>query len=113
MSGSSLMFDTDGVARKYQRAPKRLSKSNACDGYLLRDAVNRALWKSFPECSSEEEVSEAARAYFRNERTGEPISARTIRYWLQGDTLPGAVHLSTLVMMQPRLFMSFWFGSES
>ena len=69
--------------------------------------VVKALWKSFPEAHSEESIAEAAAPYFRNRR-GDPISPRTIKYWLRGETLPSAVHLSTLVMMQPKMFMAFW-----
>ena len=61
---------------------------------------------------SEDALADAAAPYFRNKR-GEPISPRTVKYWLRGDTLPSALHLSTLVMMQPKLFLGFWLGSQS
>lgn len=79
---------------------------------VLAEIVEKALWKSFPEEHSEEGIAVAAAPYFRNKH-GEPISPRTIRYWLRRQTLPSALHLSTLVMMQPKLFLSYWLGAGS
>lgn len=79
------------------------------DNGALSAVVIKALWASFPEEHSEDAVAEAATPYFRN-KEGDPISKRTIKYWLRGDTLPSALHLSTLVMMQPKMFIGFWFG---
>ncbi len=91
---------------------KSLSENDraAIERRALADVVIRALWESFPEAASEDELAELARPYFRNARTGEPISERTIKYWLRGETLPSALHLSALVMMQPRLFLGHWLG---
>lgn len=75
---------------------------------VLADIVARALWMSFPEEHCEDGIANAAAPYFRN-KFGEPISPRTIKYWLRGETLPSAMHLSALVMMQPKLFMAHWF----
>jgi len=75
----------------------------------LSDLVVSALWASFPECANEPEIADAARHYFRD-KMGNPVSSRTIRYWLRGETQPSAIHLQTLFMMQPRLFMSAWLG---
>lgn len=94
---------------------KKLSEnSRGCEteADALAYLVSRALWLSFPEEHSEDALADAAAPYFRNKR-GEPISPRTVKYWLRGDTLPSALHLSTLVMMQPKLFLGFWLGSQS
>ena len=87
---------------------KKLSESLS-EQDVLNKLVIDALWKSFPEEYSEEGIAEAARPYFRN-KNGEPISARTIRYWLSGATLPSALHLAALVRMQPKLFLTHWLG---
>lgn len=88
------------------------ARSHLTEHEVLADLVIRALWKSFPECSSEEEITEAARPYFRN-KYGDPISGRTIKYWLRGETLPSALHIAALVGMQPTLFLGHWLGRET
>lgn len=94
---------------------KNISDNPAFDEFRATDAdalstlVQKALWLSFPEEHSEEGVAEAAAPYFRTKK-GDAISPRTVRYWLRGETLPSALHLSTLVVMQPKLFLGFWLG---
>ncbi|WP_428924979.1 hypothetical protein [Marinibacterium sp. SX1] len=75
----------------------------------LKDLVIKALWAEFSGHDSEQGLAEEARLYFRDKK-GEPISARTIRYWLRGDTLPSALHLSALITMQPGLFLGHLLG---
>ncbi len=75
----------------------------------LSEVIIRALWKSYPNLTSEDAIAEEAAKDFRND-DGSPVSKRTIKYWLRGQTLPSVLHFSTLVMMQPRMFMVFWFG---
>lgn len=87
------------------------SGAHLTEADVLSDMVVKALWASFPEEHSEDGLSAAATPYFRN-RKGEPISQRTIKYWLRKETLPSALHLSTLVMMQPKIFLGFWLGVQ-
>ncbi len=95
------------------KSVKSLSKNTRIAHFMHHDAMSelvaKALWASFPDCASELEIAEQAAPYFRN-KNGEPISERTIRYWLRGETLPSALHLSALMMMQPTLFLSNLFG---
>lgn len=76
---------------------------------VLADLVVTALWKEFGEGAgnSEKSLADAASHYFRD-RNGKPISSRTIQYWLRGQTLPSALHLSALVIMQPGVFLGHW-----
>jgi hypothetical protein len=92
----------------YENARGDLTRDEA-----LADLVIRALWKSFPGEASEEAIANAATLYFRNPKTGEPISAKTIKYWLRGDTLPQAIHFVTLAQMQPRMFLGQIFGRSA
>ena len=41
---------------------------------------------------------------------GDPINPRTIMYWLEGVTLPNAVHLVTLIQMCPLSFLKAFIG---
>jgi len=86
-------------------------RNGITENEMLSKLVIKALWQAFPQASSEEAIAEAASPYFRN-KNGEHISPRTIRYWLRGETLPSAVHLSALVMMQPKVFLSAWLGLQ-
>ncbi len=99
---------------KFQRQSGKSPAENRAGAHMteadaLSDLVVRALWASFPGEHSNDGLSAAAAPYFRN-RFGEPISPRTVKYWLEGQSLPSALHLSTLVMMQPKLFLSHWLG---
>jgi len=85
------------------------SRLHLTEQEVLADIVVRALWLSFPAEASEDAIAEAASPYFRA-RDGSPINKRTVKYWLRGETLPSALHLSTLVMMQPHLFIGHWLG---
>lgn len=96
-----------GVQSMKSLAPGR--GAHMTEHEALRSLVIEALWKSFPECANEPEIAECATEYFRDKH-GNPISARTIRYWLRGDTLPHAIHMRTLFMMQPAMFMAAWLG---
>lgn len=71
--------------------------------------VIAALWRAFPEATSEAELSEMASPYFRNlagPKVGQPIDPRTIRYWLKGDTLPRTQHFAVLAGMVGADFFS-------
>lgn len=82
---------------------------------VLAEIVIQALERSFPEFKDldgkekKHELAKEASKYFYD-NFGVPVTHRTIRYWLEGSSLPNAVHLSTLVMMQPKLFLGHWFG---
>lgn len=108
-------FSFVGGSSSYLQSRKSFEKSLAGKGArftehdVMADLVKRALKKSFPDETSEDAIAEAARDFFRNKR-GEPVSARTIRYWLDGETLPSAIHLATLIQMQPKVFLSVWLG---
>jgi hypothetical protein len=96
------------------RSRKRLSRNagaHLTEHDVISDIVVNALWKSFPECHSENEIAEAAAPYFRD-RYGNPISTRTVRNWLRGEVLPSALHLMTLAGMQPKLFLTLILGSS-
>lgn len=91
---------------------KSLSKSKGAhltDSDVLADVVVHALWASFPKEATEDGIANAACRHFLNRR-GKPISPRTVTYWLRRETLPSAVHLSRLVLMQPKMFLTFWRG---
>ncbi|WP_158966223.1 hypothetical protein [Chachezhania sediminis] len=75
----------------------------------LKKLVVKALWTEFPGHQSEKGLADEACHYFRDKK-GDPISPRTVRYWLREETLPSAVHLSALVIMQPMMFMGHWLG---
>lgn len=46
----------------------------------------RALWKAFPECHSEHELSNEVAKFLTRE--GQEVRPRTVRYWLRQDTAP-------------------------
>lgn len=75
---------------------------------VLAEMVVRALWAEFPG-ASENEVAEMACEYFID-KYGKPVSARTVRNWLRKENMPGGVHLTTLMLMQPTIFLNQMFG---
>ena len=108
----SSSFEPRTTCRHPVAAPRKCLAGNVSEQSALSDLVVRALWLSFPNEGSEDAIAVAATPYFRN-KMGEPISQRTIRYWLRGETLPSALHLVALVRMQPRLFLAHWLGVGS
>ena len=77
---------------------------------VLADMVTRALYASYPEFKhSREALADEARHDFRK-KNGDPVDAKTIKYWLAGEHRPSALHLLTLFGMQPKIFMSYLTG---
>jgi len=94
---------TDGVERSCQKC------TGSPEERALKKLVVKALWTEFPGHQSEKGLAEEACHFFRDKK-GDPISPRTVRYWLREETLPSAVHLSALVIMQPAMFLGHWLG---
>lgn len=72
-------------------------------GHLTKEQVEKrrvqaALWRAFPEANSENELCLMAVGYFFDEN-GRPVSKRTVKYWLRGETLPNCIHYRTLIGM--------------
>lgn len=77
---------------------KSHSRASLTDSEVQSRRVIEALWRAFPEATSDNDLADRASPYFRNKR-GEPVEPRTIRYWLRGETLPGYLHTITLIGM--------------
>lgn len=73
-------------------------RKDLTEGEEASRRVAVALWKAFPEATSENNLAEIASEYFRKS-DGSPVSPRTIKYWLRGDTHPSFLHTMALVRM--------------
>lgn len=51
-----------------------------------REWVRRVLWKAFPKATSENDLADRVAKHLTSARR--PIDARTVRFWLRGETTP-------------------------
>ena len=77
----------------------------------LRRMVRKALWHCYPGAASNEHLAELARFEFLN-KSGRPVSRRTIINWLDGDVTPSGVHMMKLLAMTgPAFWFTGWKGA--
>ncbi len=77
------------------------------------ERLARCLWRAFPEARSENHLSELAEQALLRE-SGQRMTARGIRKWLSGDTMPQARNIAALaVLIGAEAVMDAIFGKDT
>ena len=75
--------------------------------------LKAALWRAFPDATSENDLSIRAAAAMLKEG-GEDITDRGIRKWLNGDALPRAKNMAALgILIGSEAAMDILFGKDT